>query len=159
MAELLLIYLAYVMSVFLARGIYELIRDYGPELIIFLARWAVRGASVLMRSLIALLGWLTRLVRIHRSIPAARMKDSTDKHSREEETKGQDHEEVTSTENDIFVAARALLGVSATADAAEIKRAYRRAIRAAHPDMGGSVEAAQAVNIAYELITSQRACR
>lgn len=156
MAELLLIYLAYVISVFLARGLYELIRDYGAELIMFLVRCAGRGVFALVRSLIALLVWLAGLVRIHRSIPAAQMKDSENEQSREEETESQDHEEFTTTENDILVAACVLLGVSATADTNEIKQAYRRAIRAAHPDMGGSVEAAQAVNNAYELITSQR---
>lgn len=44
------------------------------------------------------------------------------------------------------------LGVTPTADDAEIKRGYRRAARRAHPDQGGSVESMQAVNRAYDVL-------
>ncbi len=41
------------------------------------------------------------------------------------------------------ITARALLGVSPSADVDEIKRAFRRIARTAHPDHGGSAEAFQ----------------
>lgn len=45
--------------------------------------------------------------------------------------------------------ARALLGVAATATAAEIRRAYLEAAKTAHPDQGGSPEAFLRVMSAY----------
>lgn len=46
-----------------------------------------------------------------------------------------------------------VLGVSRDADAATIKRAYRKKTKTAHPDKGGSVEAMTAVNEAYEVLS------
>ncbi|HEU5222624.1 MAG TPA: DnaJ domain-containing protein [Candidatus Lumbricidophila sp.] len=45
-----------------------------------------------------------------------------------------------------------LLGVAATADDDTLRRAYRRALRAAHPDTGGSTAKFDAVQRAWELI-------
>lgn len=41
------------------------------------------------------------------------------------------------------VSARALLGVSRSADADQVKRAFRRLARSAHPDRGGTSDAFQ----------------
>lgn len=53
---------------------------------------------------------------------------------------------------DAYAQALALLGLTPGFTRAALKRAYRAAIRKAHPDAGGSAQAAQAVNAAYELI-------
>ena len=47
-----------------------------------------------------------------------------------------------------------VLGVDPDAEDAEIKRAYRRRAKDAHPDQGGSVEEFQRVRAAYEAIRS-----
>lgn len=46
-----------------------------------------------------------------------------------------------------------VLGISYTADKEEIDRAYRAAIRNAHPDIGGSPEKAARVNEAYSVLS------
>ena len=48
--------------------------------------------------------------------------------------------------------ALALLGLAPGFTHQALKRAYHAAIRIAHPDAGASVEAAQAVNSAYQLV-------
>ncbi|MDA3805525.1 DnaJ domain-containing protein [Clavibacter sp. CT19] len=48
--------------------------------------------------------------------------------------------------------AYAVLGVDPAASQEEIRRAYRRRVRAAHPDMGGSADAFQAVRDAFEAV-------
>jgi len=52
-----------------------------------------------------------------------------------------------------------ILGVSATASAQELKTAYRRLLRQAHPDLGGSAALLDLVNEAYDTLKdpSQRA--
>ena len=47
-----------------------------------------------------------------------------------------------------------VLGVGPDAEDAEIRRAYRRRAKEAHPDQGGSVEEFQRVKAAYEAIRS-----
>jgi DnaJ domain len=48
----------------------------------------------------------------------------------------------------------AVLGVPAgTSDADALRDAYRAAARRSHPDIGGSIEAMQRVNAAYELLS------
>lgn len=49
-----------------------------------------------------------------------------------------------------------VLGVGRDADATELAAARRRLAMAAHPDVGGSVEAMQAVNDAYDRAMSMR---
>jgi hypothetical protein len=46
-----------------------------------------------------------------------------------------------------------VLGVGRSADAAEIRTAYRALIRAAHPDAGGDQELAARVNVAYRVLS------
>jgi len=50
-----------------------------------------------------------------------------------------------------------VLGVDPDADDAELKRAYRRRAKEAHPDQGGSIEEFQRVKAAYETIRSGEA--
>ncbi|MEO7373302.1 MAG: DnaJ domain-containing protein [Terrimesophilobacter sp.] len=45
-----------------------------------------------------------------------------------------------------------VLGVSASASQAELRRAYRRSLRAAHPDTGGNATSFTAVQLAWERI-------
>ena len=45
-----------------------------------------------------------------------------------------------------------ILGISQTASAPELKSAYRRLVRQAHPDMGGSSALLDMVNEAYETL-------
>lgn len=45
-----------------------------------------------------------------------------------------------------------VLGVSPEADPKDIKDAYRRAARAAHPDLGGSAARFHDVTVAYETL-------
>ena len=52
------------------------------------------------------------------------------------------------------VQARAVLGVSAGADAEAIRAAHRRVLAAVHPDRGGSSEAAGRANAARDLLLS-----
>lgn len=49
-----------------------------------------------------------------------------------------------------------VLGVKAGATQAEIKIAFRAAARKAHPDVGGTKEKMQAVNIAYDILRGKR---
>lgn len=53
---------------------------------------------------------------------------------------------------DAYEQALALLGLAPGFTQTALKRAYRAAIRTAHPDAGGTEAAAQAINSAYELI-------
>jgi hypothetical protein len=55
-------------------------------------------------------------------------------------------------ENDAAARARAVLGVSLTASKREIERAYRSQMKRAHPDHGGSVERAAALNAARDVL-------
>jgi len=48
--------------------------------------------------------------------------------------------------------ARAVLGVSATADAAAIRAAHRKLVAAVHPDVGGSAELTRRVNAARDAL-------
>lgn len=48
----------------------------------------------------------------------------------------------------------ALLGVSRTAGDADLRRAYRRAARAAHPDAGGPEHAFHALQAAWDLVST-----
>lgn len=50
------------------------------------------------------------------------------------------------------VEARAVLGLSADADADAIRRAHRRLAAQVHPDRGGSAELAHRVNAARDLL-------
>lgn len=49
-----------------------------------------------------------------------------------------------------------LLGVDEDVDAAELKAAYRRAVRSAHPDTGGSAERFRATTSAFEMLSDPR---
>ncbi|MEM9085740.1 MAG: J domain-containing protein [Pseudomonadota bacterium] len=51
--------------------------------------------------------------------------------------------------------ARALLGVSAGADAEEIRAAHKRLVGEVHPDRGGSADAFHAANEARDLLLAQ----
>ena len=51
-------------------------------------------------------------------------------------------------------AAYMLFGLALIFTREELQRAYKKAIRKAHPDLGGSVEAAQELNVARDLIMS-----
>ncbi len=55
--------------------------------------------------------------------------------------------------------ARALLGVSQDASLAEIRSAHRRLIAKVHPDMGGSAELANRVNVARDVLIADMARR
>ena len=48
--------------------------------------------------------------------------------------------------------ARAVLGVSADADAAAISAAHRRLVGAVHPDRGGSADPTRRINAARDLL-------
>lgn len=57
---------------------------------------------------------------------------------------------------DPFAQALALLGLAQDCTEPALKAAYRAAIRKAHPDTGGSAEAAQAVFAAHDLIRQRK---
>ncbi|WP_242151956.1 DnaJ domain-containing protein [Sphingomonas sp. BAUL-RG-20F-R05-02] len=48
--------------------------------------------------------------------------------------------------------ARAILGVSASADADAIRAAHRRLVSAVHPDRGGSADLARRINAARDVL-------
>lgn len=48
--------------------------------------------------------------------------------------------------------ARAVLGVSATADADAIRAAHRRLVSAVHPDRGGSADLTRRINAARDVL-------
>lgn len=52
--------------------------------------------------------------------------------------------------------ARAILGVSASADSDTIRAAHRRLVAAVHPDRGGSVELARRINAARDVLLKRR---
>ncbi|MDG4901417.1 MULTISPECIES: hypothetical protein [unclassified Mesorhizobium] len=56
------------------------------------------------------------------------------------------------TENNDYEKALSLLGLTPGFTKEALKRAYRTTMRAAHPDGGGSAQAAQAVNGAYDFV-------
>lgn len=58
----------------------------------------------------------------------------------------------TSTRAQALFKARQLLGVSATADAREIREAHRRMTAMVHPDKGGTNAAMQDLNAARDLL-------
>lgn len=64
-----------------------------------------------------------------------------------------DEEDEAAAQSDLE-AACALFGLALTLTREELQRAYKSAIRKAHPDLGGSVEQAQELNIARDLIMS-----
>jgi DnaJ-domain-containing protein 1 len=51
--------------------------------------------------------------------------------------------------------ARRLLGVAETASLAEIRAAHRRLISRVHPDLGGSAELAERVNVARDTLVAE----
>ena len=53
--------------------------------------------------------------------------------------------------------ARAVLGVSRQADADAIRAAHRRLLADAHPDRGGSADAARRINAARDLLLGRPA--
>ena len=55
--------------------------------------------------------------------------------------------------------ARALLGVGADADLADIRAAHRRLIARVHPDAGGSAELANRINVARDLLVAEMSRR
>jgi hypothetical protein len=59
-------------------------------------------------------------------------------------------------EEDLFEAALRLLGLPADYTRAALDATYKQAIRKAHPDTGGSVDQAQAVNAAREILLRRR---
>jgi len=52
--------------------------------------------------------------------------------------------------------ARSILGLARGADAAAVRAAYRRKVKEAHPDRGGSEEAFKRVTEAYEALGGGR---
>lgn len=64
-----------------------------------------------------------------------------------------------SSPGDEIAKARALLGVAANADAAEIRAAHRRLIASVHPDRGGTEALAAQINAARDLLLADRAAR
>ncbi len=52
--------------------------------------------------------------------------------------------------------ARAVLGVSASADAETIRTAHRRLIATVHPDVGGSAELTRQINAARDVLLKSR---
>jgi len=52
-----------------------------------------------------------------------------------------------------------ILGVKPTATPAEIKRAFRRAAKAAHPDAGGTAERMRLVKHAYDVLSDAKSRR
>jgi len=88
----------------------------------------VRGGWIASLALVALSAWLAAGVRRHPASPGPRQangKMSTDE-------------------------ARSILGVGPAATAQEIESAYRRLIRRAHPDQGGSSGLAAQLNAARD---------
>jgi hypothetical protein len=71
----------------------------------------------------------------------------------DEETGDQDYDEDRGgAPRDPYEDALATLGLGPGFTPADLKRAYKQAIRLAHPDAGGSAAAAQAVNAARDFI-------
>ena len=92
---------------------------------------AVRGEWVPALALVAVGAWLALVSRWPR--PAASQAAGSETMSLEQ--------------------ARAILGVGAQASAAEIRQAYRRAMRRAHPDQGGTNGLAAQVNAARDRLS------
>lgn len=127
-----------------------LVQAFGA-LIRFLAKVLITGTMLIGMAGFEALKWLGR-----KSVPAAQflyfliaemLNGSAEEFSEYEEA---DDSEAPGV--DALEAACSLLGLAPSFSRDEFKQAYRRAIRATHPDHGGSDEAAQAVNAARELI-------
>ena len=62
-------------------------------------------------------------------------------------------------ERDAYAQALAFFGLAPGFTADDLSRVYKRAIRKAHPDAGGSLEQAQAINAARDLIARRMGWR
>jgi hypothetical protein len=77
----------------------------------------------------------------------------------EEEAEYQAEEEEFTPATDPYEIARELLGLPAAFSQVDLKRAYRRAISATHPDRGGDPRQAMAINQARDLIKQRHGWR
>ena len=127
-----------------------LVQAFGA-LLRFLAKVLITGTMLIGMAGFEALKWLGR-----KSVPATQflyfLIAEMLKGSAEDSSEHEDPDELETPGVDALEAACALLGLARSFSRDEFKQAYRRAIRATHPDHGGSDEAAQAVNAARELI-------
>jgi hypothetical protein len=77
----------------------------------------------------------------------------------EEKQEDSDDEAEQVRERDAYASALALFGLAPGFTPDDLGRAYKRAIRKAHPDAGGSLDQAQAVNAARDLIARRMGWR
>jgi hypothetical protein len=161
--EIIILFVGYIVFAHVAAAIMALLIELVPEFMSFLLEclWIVlklllRSALWLVVYTVMLAIWLVRglrnalvllfyLVDEWRRGPPEDDEDSTaDENSdaeAEEECKASTYEDALKR-----------LGLSPEITRDALKRAYRKAIRAAHPDAGGSARAAQEVNRAYEIV-------
>ena len=113
----------------------------------------VQLARLLLRGLI-LAGRGVRLAVIFLTFLAseALRGDDPAEEARAEEDGGTAGDPDHDDDGDLYQAALTLLGLPPTFTRAELDAAFKQAIKKAHPDAGGSVDQAQAVNMARDLL-------
>lgn len=133
-----------------------------PELICFVCACLWEVVKLLFRAALWLLAWTIRfvsmaaqglwlgLVMLFFVADEWRRGPRVGEEARSDEFPDGDSEE--ERRRAAYEQALALLGLAPGFTHQALKRAYHAAIRIAHPDAGGSVEAAQAVNRAYQLV-------
>lgn len=147
----------FALSPIILRIIGTLIRDLYNLLIeataVALAALISYSIPLLWRALIITAKNLALAMRFARAmINEARSSGEEDDQEDQDESDDLEEEFIV----DAYVRARWLLGLEDSFTEAELKAAYRRAIFDAHPDRGGSAEAAHAVNEARDLIRRRR---
>lgn len=156
--ELILLFLGWIVLSHVVAAIVPPLIELIPELFAFLFQclWAVikllfrasfwlllqtaRAACLVARAL-----WLAHVMLFF-------VMQEWQRGALQDEEAAADHFPNDESEQDGYTAALELLGLTPGFTQKALKSAYRVAMRAAHPDAGGSAQAAQAVNGAYELI-------
>ena len=118
---------------------------------LFLSLWEIlKGAGQLLAWLtiwgVRIIGWIS----IQSGLFLYILFDEWLRGPRAEETADQDGEQ--EQEQDAYGAALALFGLSEPFFEADLKRVYRQMIKSAHTDVGGTNEAAVALNSARDLV-------
>jgi hypothetical protein len=160
--EFILLIVAWIVLSHVVAAIIPLLLELLPELIFFICACLWEVVRLLFRAAFWLLAWTIRfammaarglwlgLVMLFFVADDWRRGPRVGEEARSDEFP--DGESEKERQQAAYEQALALLGLTPGFTHQALKRAYHAAIRIAHPDAGGSVEAAQAVNSAYRLI-------
>lgn len=124
--------------------------SYGIPLLCFASLWLLRCFGLGILHFVQLLQGAARVSQ-HLGTPAEDEDEDTHNHRQDDHTTDDPYDDESAVMN-AYGAALALLGLSDPVTRPALQRAYRRAIVMAHPDHGGTVQDAQAINVARDII-------